>query len=77
MDNTKYNIDNMRAFQVTHVPATNNNPSRVKLKDLRFNKSIILNYGPDTPDNGTELAVYSLAKLGNYDLSSGMGGKCR
>ena len=52
-----------RAFEVSHVPATNTRPTRVKIKDLRYEKSIILSYGADEKTT-EELALAYLGKKG-------------
>ena len=35
---------NTRCFEVTYLPCTNYLPSRVKIKDIRFKKSKIIDY---------------------------------
>ena len=37
-------MKNMRCFEVTYQPVTNNLGSRVKIKDIRFRKRIFINY---------------------------------
>ena len=38
------NLKNMRCFEIKYFWPTNTKGSRVKIKDLRFNKSKIINY---------------------------------
>ena len=51
-----------RVFSVSYVPATNTRPSRVKIKDLRHNKSKIVSY--DSSDSDMEMTArkYLLSK---------------
>lgn len=44
-----------RVFSVSYVPATNTRPSRVKIKDLRRNKSKIVSY--DHSDSDMEMTA--------------------
>lgn len=44
-----------RVFSVSYVPATNTRPSRVKIKDLRRNKSKIVSY--DSSDSDLEMTA--------------------
>lgn len=52
-----------RAFQVSCVPATNTRPTRVKIKDLRHEKQIVLSYGFEH-SNMEDLALDYLEKKG-------------
>lgn len=52
-----------RAFQVSCVPATNTRPTRVKIKDLRHEKSIILSY-TEHYQSMEDLAIDYLEKKG-------------
>lgn len=38
-------LNRLRAFKVETLGATNSKPSRIKITDLRYSKSVILNYG--------------------------------
>lgn len=44
-----------RVFSVSYVPATNTRPSRVKIKDLRQNKSKVVSY--DSSDSDLEMTA--------------------
>ncbi len=57
-------MENLRAFKVTTLPATNSKPTRVKLQDLRFDKTIILNYSAKSSSNEKDLIVDYLKQLG-------------
>jgi hypothetical protein len=52
-----------RPFEVSCVPATNTRPTRVKIKDLRHEKSIILSYTAHD-QNMEDLALDYLNKKG-------------
>lgn len=52
-----------RVFQVSYIPQSNYRPSRIKIKDLRNNKSIILSKDPEFRD-GDDQALNHLEKLG-------------
>lgn len=55
---------NLRGFKVTFTPASNTKPNRVKIHDMRHNKTILVSYVAETPDNDTDLAKYTLSNLG-------------
>jgi len=42
-------LNNLHAFKVTGVPATNTKPYKVKLFSERFRQSVLLDYSNDTP----------------------------
>lgn len=39
------NLQRMRGFKVETMQATDTKPNRIKVTDLRFSKSVVLNYG--------------------------------
>jgi hypothetical protein len=45
MENNINELNRLRAFKVETLNATNNNPVRIKITDLRFSKVVILKYG--------------------------------
>lgn len=57
------NLIRYRAFKVDVMPATNTKPERVKVTDLRFDKSIVLGYHFNAT-HAKETAIEYLAKLG-------------
>lgn len=62
-------MENLRGFKVETIQATNTNPVRVKITDLRFDKSKILSYGWQTPNTEKELIVWYLGLFGITILS--------
>jgi hypothetical protein len=60
----KNQTHNLRGFKVTFTQATDHKPNRVKIYDMRHNKTILVSYGAETPDNDTDLAKYTLNSLG-------------
>ena len=50
-------MENLRAFKVETIPATNHLPVRVKITDLRYAKSVIINYSAGSADNEKELVI--------------------
>ncbi len=57
-------MENLRAFRVTTLPATNSKPVRVKVQDLRYDKSIILKYSAKSASNEKALVIDHLNSLG-------------
>lgn len=53
-----------RSFKIEHVQSTNHLPDRIRITDLRFNKTIIISYGPNTEDQQTARAIEFLNSLG-------------
>ena len=53
-----------RGFKVETMPATNTQPARVKITDLRFAKVIILHYSAHSSDNSKDIAIHYLQSLG-------------
>lgn len=60
-------MENLRAFQVVYHGATNTRGSRVKIDDLRFNKSKTISYNYEFNDAG-EIASNYLSAIG-IDIS--------
>lgn len=46
-----------RAFKIQAVPATNTKPTRVKITDLRFAQSVVINYGATSASTMNERAI--------------------
>ncbi len=57
-------MQNLRGFKAEAKPATNSAPERVKLTDLRYNKTIILSYGANTASNQKNRVIEHLESLG-------------
>jgi hypothetical protein len=45
MKNEIKELNRLRAFKVETLSATDNKPTRIKLTDLRYSKTVILSYG--------------------------------
>lgn len=57
-------MKNLRAFKVVTIPANDNDPIKVKVTDIRFNQSVKLSYGAETPRTENELVIDFLSKKG-------------
>ncbi len=57
-------MENLRAFKVTTLPATDTKPTRVKIEDIRYNKSVIISYSAQSPNTEQELIIWYLKNLG-------------
>lgn len=55
-------MENYRAFKVETLQATNTNPVRVKITDLRFSESVIIHYSAQSPANEKGLVIEYLKK---------------
>ena len=53
-----------RMFAVKYIAQTNHRQSRIKINDLRYNKSITFNYGSDTIGDTIDQAISKLESLG-------------
>ena len=53
-------MNNLRAFKIKHIGATDTKGSRISIKDLRFNKSIIIQ--KDYKYNNTYSQAYDFLK---------------
>ena len=62
-------MKNYRAFKVESLPPTNTNPAKVKITDLRFSKSVVLNYSAHSADNSKDLAIEYLKGL-NIEIAA-------
>lgn len=45
MKNNITELNRFRAFKVTTLSQTDTKPARIKLEDLRYSKTVVLNYG--------------------------------
>jgi len=57
-------MKNYRGFKVETMQATNTQPARVKITDLRFAKMIVLHYSAHSADNSKDLVINHLQSLG-------------
>lgn len=57
-------MKNYRAIKVTTLQATNTNPERIKLTDLRYSKSVVISYGADTASTQSLRVVEYLMSKG-------------
>ena len=56
-------IQNFRGFKVQYLPSTDTKPARIKITDLRFNKSVLVNYSAQSASNGQDRAIEYLKGL--------------
>lgn len=56
-------MKNLRAFKVTTIQATDTKPIRVKIQDLRHNKTIKIGYTQDSPSEESDFIEWYLKKL--------------
>lgn len=66
-------IQNFRAFELKYLGATDNKGARIRIRDLRFKKSIVLSR--DYEVNPDEQAIYFLQGLGIHvtGMAEGIG----
>lgn len=57
-------INRYRGFKVDYLGATNNKPVRIKITDLRYDKSIIVGYSAKGKDRGIDRAIEVLKEIG-------------
>ena len=57
-------MKNYRGIKADSIPATNTKPVRIKLTDLRYNKTVVLSYGANTPDNQKDRVIQYLETKG-------------
>lgn len=53
----------LRGFKAVNLPASDSKPERVRLTDLRNNKTIIINYSAESPTTQSDLVEWYLLKL--------------
>lgn len=57
-------MENLRAFKVTTLPATNHKPTRMRITDLRYDESTIVHYSAEGSSEETARATEFLAEKG-------------
>jgi hypothetical protein len=57
-------MKNIRAFKVQAVSPTDTKPARIKITDLRFSKSVTINYGAGAASNMHDRSIEHLNSLG-------------
>jgi len=57
-------MKNLRAFKVEAIYATDTKPARIKITDLRFSKTVTINYGGGTASNIHDRSIEHLNSLG-------------
>ena len=62
-------MENLRAFKVTTLPATDTKPVRVKIQDIRYQDQVIISYLASSPSTEQELIIWYLKGLGIDILS--------
>lgn len=68
-------LPNLRAFEVKYQGATNHRGSRIKITDLRFNKSVTISCGYEYNNTFDQAAEFLLAK-GIEVISKAEGKEC-
>ena len=56
-------VQPFRAFKVVYFGATDTKPARIKITDLRFNKSVIVGYSAASASTGHDRAIEYLNDL--------------
>ena len=57
-------MENLRAFKITTLQATDNKPVRIKITDLRFDETVIIGYTADGRSNQNDRVTDFLEEKG-------------
>lgn len=57
-------VNRFRAFKVAYLGSTDTKPARIKITDLRYDKSIIVHYTAKGAKNGEDRAIEYLQSIG-------------